>query len=67
MPKALCIAAMVISIVVFVLFMLDLILGVFLKLTWAPFHGAHATMDIVFAVCAAILGFMSWLTFREQV
>lgn len=59
MPKALCLAGMVIAIVVLVLFLLDLIIGF-------PFEGAEKLLDIVFVVCAAGLGFISWTTFREQ-
>ena len=59
MPKALCLTGMVIAIVVLLLFLLDLILKF-------PFQRASALMDIVFTLCAAILGFISWTTFREQ-
>jgi len=50
---------MVIAIVVFLLFLLDLIMGF-------PFEGANILMDIVFVICAGTLGFISWTTFREQ-
>jgi hypothetical protein len=50
---------MVIAIVVLLLFLLDLIVKF-------PFQRAHPLMDIVFALCAAVLGFISWTTFREQ-
>ncbi len=67
MPKALCLTAMVISILVFLLFFSELALG-FMGLTnLAPFRFANITIDIVFTVCAAILGFLSFLTFRDQV
>ena len=59
MPKALCLTGMVIAIVVFLLFLLDLILGF-------PFQGASMSLDIVFVICAAGLGFISFTTFREQ-
>lgn len=59
MPKALCLTGMVISIVVLLLFLLDLILKI-------PFQRANALMDVVFVICAATLGFISWTTFREQ-
>ncbi len=59
MPKALCLTGMVIAIVVFLLFLLDLILKV-------PFQRASFVMDVVFVLCAGTLGFISWTTFREQ-
>lgn len=59
MPKALCLTGMVIAIVVFLLFLLDLILKV-------PFQRANLIMDVVFVLCAGTLGFISWTTFREQ-
>jgi hypothetical protein len=59
MPKALCLTGMVISIVVFLLFLLDLILGF-------PFQGASMLLDIIFVICSGTLGFISWTTFREQ-
>ena len=58
MPKALCLTGMVIAIVVLLLFLLDLIVKF-------PFQRANVLMDIVFALCAALLGFISWTTFRE--
>ncbi len=66
MPKALCLTAMVISILVFVLFFLDLVLGSMAP-SVAPFKGANVMIDIVFTICAAVLGFLSFMTFREQV
>ena len=59
MPKALCLTGMVIAIVVFLLFLLDLIIKV-------PFQRADPVMDVVFVLCAGVLGFISWTTFREQ-
>jgi len=59
MPKALCLTGMVIAIVVFLLFLLDLIIKV-------PFQRANLVMDVVFVLCAGALAFISWTTFREQ-
>lgn len=61
MPKALCIAGIVISVLLLLIFGLDLAVGVF------PLYGANSTMDIGFVVCAIILGYLSWSTYREQV
>lgn len=66
MPKALCLTGMVIAILVFVLFLADLLLGMF-GMNWlAPFKYASLMMDVLFVLCAAILGWLSWATLREQ-
>ncbi len=58
MPKALTIGGMVVSAVLLVLFGLDLAIG-------TPFGGISKVMDIGAVVCALMLGYMSWTTFRE--
>lgn len=67
MPKVLCLTALVISILVFLLFFSDLLLAMIGMEHAAPFRGAHRGIDIVFSVCSAVLGVLSFLTFREQV
>ena len=67
MPKALCLTAMVISILVFLLFFSDLALGMMGLKSIAPFRFANMSIDIVFTVCAAVLGFLSFKTLREQI
>lgn len=67
MPKALCISGMVIAVLVFILFLSDLILGKMINEQMAPFKGASALMDIAFIICAAALALLSWNTFKEQV
>jgi hypothetical protein len=62
MPKGLCVTGMVIAILIFLLFLLDLVLPV----SWAPFKRASLLMDISFVICASGLGYLSWSTFREQ-
>jgi hypothetical protein len=57
MSKALCIFAMAISVLLVGLFGLDLAIK-------APFGGA-ALVDGGFLLLAAILGYLSWSTFRE--
>ncbi len=59
MPKALCIAGMVVAILVLILFLLDLAVGV-------PFKRASVTLDVIFVLSAAILGYLSLMTLREQ-
>jgi len=58
MPKMLCLAGMVIAIFVFAIFLSDLVLAV-------PFEKASWGLDASFVVCAALLGYLSWSTFRE--
>ena len=63
MPKALCIGGMVVSILLLLLFGLDLVTGF-------PFGVAEQTnyvMHIGFVICSLILGYLSWTTLREQV
>ncbi len=59
MPKALCIVGMAVAVLLLLLFGLDLGLKI-------PFNGASPTMSIGFIVCAVVLGYLSWSTFREQ-
>ena len=59
MPKALCMSGMVGAVLIFALFLLDLIIGF-------PFQKASWLMDVGFVVCALALGYISWTTFREQ-
>ena len=67
MQKALCIAALTISVIVFALFLADLVLGLAGMYQIAPFKYANMMIDIVFVVCSLILGVLAWFTFREQV
>jgi len=60
MPKALCISGLVIAGLLLLVFGMDLAIGF-------PFGGANSTLDIGFIVCSAILGYLSWSTYREQV
>ena len=60
MPKALCIFGAVIAALLLLVFGLDLAIGF-------PFGGVNNVMSIGFVVCSAILGYLSWTTFREQV
>ena len=67
MPKALCIAALAISIIVLVFFLSDFVLGITGMRSLAPFRFASWMMDIIFSISAAALGLMSWKTYKEQV
>ena len=59
MPKVLCMTGMAISILILLLFVLDLAVKF-------PFQRINTMMDIVFVVCALCLGYLSWATLREQ-
>jgi len=67
MPKVLCIIALVVSLLFFVLFLVDLLMGLSGNIALAPFKYSSPVVDIVFVVCSGILGVLSWLTLREQV
>lgn len=60
MPKALCITGIVIAALLLLVFGLDLAVGL------PPFNRANLIMDVGFVVASAILGFLSYMTFREQ-
>jgi membrane-bound acyltransferase YfiQ involved in biofilm formation len=62
MPKALCLLGMVVSILIFLIFSLDLVL----PSSMAFFQKSQWGLDIIFVICAAILGYLSWSTLREQ-
>ena len=67
MQKGLCIAALSIAVIVFALFVADLVLGLAGMNQIAPFKYANMVIDIVFVVCSLVLAIMSWFTLREQV
>jgi hypothetical protein len=58
MPKALTISGMVVALLIFVVFALDLALGI-------PFKKASSVMDIGFIICALALGYLSWSSWRD--
>jgi hypothetical protein len=61
MPKVLCIFGMVVAALMLLIFGLDMALGV-------PFRAANRwMMDLPLILCSAGLGYLSWVTFREQV
>ena len=66
MQKGLCITAVAIAVIVFVLFFADLLFGLFGMQGIAPFKGASMLISIVFSICSAILGYLSWITLQEQ-
>ena len=66
MPKALCLIGLVLAILVFLIFTLDLVLGLSGMVAQAPLRAASTTVDVIFMVGAAGLAYTAWLTFREQ-
>lgn len=66
MPKALCLIGLVIASLVFLIFFLDLVLGLSGLTNMAPLRTASALMDVIFMVASAGLAYVAWSTFREQ-
>jgi hypothetical protein len=62
MPKALCWAGMVIAILVMLLFLFDLVVPA----SMAPFKKSSVVLDVLFVLCAGVLGYLSWSTLKEQ-
>jgi len=67
MPKALCLASLVVGALVLILFLADLILSLTGMISLAPLRGASMLMDIAFSIFGAILAYLSWSTYKEQV
>ncbi len=66
MPKTLCLIGLVIASLVFLIFLLDLILGLAGLTNMAPFRTASVLMDIIFMIASGGLAYVSWTTYREQ-
>lgn len=58
MPKALCVAGMVVAVLVLLVFGMDVATGF-------PFNGASTLMDILLILCSLILGYLGWATLRQ--
>jgi hypothetical protein len=58
MAKGMTIAGLVIAVLIFILFGMDLVLKI-------PFKRASLPMDVAFVICAAGLAFLSWSTLRD--
>lgn len=68
MPKALCLTGLVIAILVFLLFFLDLIFvlsGSESLVAIAPFRAIGMLMHLIFLICAGGLGYLAWSAFKE--
>jgi hypothetical protein len=60
MPKALCILAMTVAVLLLLIFGLDMAIGF-------PFSGQSKSMDIGFMISAVVVGYLGWSALREQV
>lgn len=58
MARALTVSGLIVAALVLLLFGLDLALGI-------PFGRKNVMVDAGFVVCAAVLAYMSWSTWRE--
>ena len=67
MQKGLCITALTIAVIVFAIFLADLIFGLMQMSNMAPFKGANLVMNIVFVICSLAVGVLSWFTYKDQV
>lgn len=67
MPKALCLASLVVAALLLLLFLADLVMRLAGLAEIAPLRGASLLMDLGFLVCAGILAYLSWSTYKEQV
>jgi hypothetical protein len=65
MPKALCLTGLVIAILVFLIFLSDLLLGMVGMTSLAPFKMSNLMMDIIFILCSLGLAWVSWSSFKE--
>ncbi|HMP78515.1 MAG TPA: hypothetical protein PKD54_03605 [Pirellulaceae bacterium] len=66
MQKVLCIIAMTISSIVFLLFAADLVFGMLGVNSLTPFRYANFWIDVVFAICAGAIAVLSWMTYKQQ-
>ena len=59
MPRALCLAGIVVAALLLIVFGFDLALGF-------PFHRVSKTMDVGILLCSLALAYVSWTTLKEQ-
>ena len=63
MPRLLCLGGLVVAGLVFLLFLLDFVMS--MAGMGAIFRYPSLLMDITFMLCSAILGYLSWMSFKE--
>jgi len=66
MPKALCLASLVVAVSIVVLFLADAVMGFMGMSTMAPLRSASLLMDITFIITGSILAYLSFKTWKEQ-
>jgi hypothetical protein len=66
MPKAMSLTGLVVSIIVLLLFGIDLAVDFNKTLFDIESERSRTTMDVGFMLSAALLAYMSWTTYREQ-
>ena len=59
MPKVLCIFGAVVAVLLLLVFAFDLAVKL-------PFGRVNLMMDVGFILCSGLLGYLSWVTLREQ-
>ena len=59
MSKALCWVGLILSLIVFLIFLLDVSAAI-------PFGRRNIFVDVIFMVIALLMMWMSWTTYREQ-
>ena len=65
MPKILCLTGLVVSGLIALVFLMDLAFGLMGMYSLAPFRLTDPVLDAVLIVSAALLGYLSWTSFRE--
>jgi len=63
MPRIMCLGGLVVSGLVFLLFLVNFIMTI--DGMGALFRYQSMLMDIVFLICSGTLGYLSWSAFRE--
>jgi len=59
MSKILCLFSLGLSVILAIMFILDLSIGM-------PFKKGSIVFDVIFLVAALTIGVLSWFTYREQ-
>ncbi len=65
MPKILCLTGLVVSGLIALIFLMDLAFGLMGMSSFAPFKLTDPLLDSVLIVSSAVLGWLSWTSFRE--
>jgi hypothetical protein len=63
MPRLLCLGGLVVAGLVLLLFLLDFVMS--LSGMGSLFRYQSILMDITFMLCSGVLGYLSWMSFKE--